>query len=326
MTGASGMLGAGVANALAARGDSVTVLQRRPSGLGLKEVLADVADGDAVGNALTGQDAVVHLAAKVNVIGPEREYQRINVAGTSVVIDACLRAEVPRLVYVSSPSVAHSGRSLVGVGAAPADPASARGHYARTKAIAEQIALAADSDALAVVAVRPHLVWGAGDAQLVARVVDRARRGRLPVIGSGAALLDTTYVSNAVGALVAALDRCEQARGQALVVSNGEPRPIAELLGAICDAAGAPRPSRRVPLRLAAAAGSVVQTTWAINDRLRPDHQGGDPPMTRFLVEQMSTAHWFDQRHTRRVLQWEPRVSLDEGFEELRRYYRDQVG
>ena len=322
VTGASGMLGAGVANALAARGDSVTVLQRRPSGLGLAEVMADVSEPVAVRAAVADQEAVVHLAAKVNVTGPWPEYERVNITGTRTVVDACRAAGVRRLVHVSSPSVAHIGRALTGAGAEPADPVRARGPYARSKAVAEQIALGADADGFAVLAVRPHLVWGPGDAQLVARVVERARRGRLPVIGSGAALADSTYVANAVDALVAALDRCVEARGQALVVTNGEPRPIAELIGSICAAAGVPPPTRHVPVPLAATVGAVVQTSWAIHDRLRPNRPVGDPPITRFVVEQMSTAHWFDQRHTREVLQWRPRISLDDGFLELHRWFR----
>src|SRR5215218_5204659 len=279
------MLGAGVAKALAARGDSVTVLQRRPSGLGLPEVLADVADSAVVQRALTGQDAVIHLAAKVNVVGPEREFQRVNVEGTRAVIDGCRQTGVQRLVYVSTPSVAHSGHALVGVGPAPAEPAAARGPYARTKAVAEHMALAADTNGLAVVALRPHLVFGPVDA------------------------------------FVAALDRCEQVHGQALVVTNGEPRPIAELLGAICDATGVPQPTRRVSPGLAKSAGSAAQLAWAIHDHFWPDHRVEDPPITRFVVEQMSTAHWFDQRQTRRLLHWEPRISLDAGLEELRRHY-----
>ncbi len=217
--------------------------------------------------------------------------------------------------------MAHSGTSLIGRGADPADPLAARGPYARSKAAAEQIALGADHGQLAVVAVRPHLVWGPGDTQLVARVVDRARRGRLVLIGSGAALIDTTYVVNAVDALLAALDRCVEARGQALVVTNGEPRPVAELLSALCRAAGAPEPTRHVPVRLARAGGAMVESVWRLTEGLRTERAADDPPLTRFLVEQLSTAHWFDQRLTRQVLQWEPRVSLDEGFAELQRWY-----
>jgi nucleoside-diphosphate-sugar epimerase len=316
------MLGRGVALALAARGDHVTVLQRRPAGLRLPEVLADVADAEAVRAAVDGHDAVVHLAAKVNVVGPEAEYLRVNVEGTRAVVDACLAAGVERLVHVSSPSVAHPGRSLVGRGADPADPATARGPYARSKAIAERVALGADAGELAVVAVRPHLVWGPGDRQLIARVVDRARGGRLPLLGSGAALIDTTYVSNAVDALLAALDRCLDVRGRALVVTNGEPRPVAEMLSAVCRAAGVRAPTRHVPVRLARAGGAAVESLWALRDRFSPAGPAqDDPPLTRFLVEQMSTAHWFDQRLTREVLEWSPRVSLDEGLAELERWY-----
>ncbi len=317
VTGASGLLGGRTALALAERGDTVTVLQRRPAGLGLPEILADVADAPAVREAVSGHEAVLHLAAKVNVTGPWRDYERANVVGTQSVVDACRAAGVQRLVQVSSPSVAHGGSSLVGAPAGPADPARARGPYARSKALAEQIALAADSPDLAVLAVRPHLVWGPGDTQLVGRIVARARSGRLPLIGTGAVLVDSTYLTNAVEALVAAVDRAPTAHGQALVVTNGEPVPIAELLGGICRAAGVPAPQRQVPVALAKAAGAVAEALWSL--RRSADEQ--DPPLTRFVAEQLSTAHWFDQRLTRAALDWSPRITLAEGFSLLAASY-----
>ncbi len=315
VTGASGMLGRATARALIARGDEVTVLQRRPAGLPCPEVHADVADARAVQRAARGQDAVVHLAAKVDVTGPWPEYRRANVQGTRSIVAACRSEGVGRLVHVSTPAVAHSGSAIVGDTAAPADPTHARGHYARSKAVAEQEALAADAPALAVLAVRPHLVWGPGDTQLVDRIVARARTGRLPLIGSGAALIDTTYVDNAVAALVAALDRCGPVHGRAFVVSNGEPRTVAEVLDRICAAAGVAGPRHRLPVPAATWAGAAVDGLWAALGRR------DTPPLTRFLAEQLSTAHWFDQREVRRALGWEPRVSLDEGFARLARWY-----
>ncbi len=322
VTGASGMLGAAVVDALAARGDRVTVLQRRPSGRGHPEVLADVADAAAVTAAVRDHDAVVHLAAKVHVVGRWAEFVRANITGTRAVLAACRAAGVGRVVHVSTPSVAHAGSALVGAPAGAADPVRARGHYARSKAVAERIALAAGADGggPAVVAVRPHLVWGPGDTQLVGRIVARARSGRLPVVGSGAALIDTTYVTNAADALVAALDRAEAARGQALVVSNGEPRPVAELLGQICRAAGVDPPRFAMSGAVARAAGAAVEAAWAVLPVLR---RAADPPMTRFLAEQLSTAHWFDQRRTREVLGWEPRVDLASGMAALARSFID---
>ena len=311
VTGGSSLLGGSVATALAARGDDVTVMQRRPSGLPLREVLADVTDRAAVSRAVARHDAVVHLAARVGVVGSAAQFREANVEGTRQVVGAARAAGASRFVQVSSPSVAHGGDPLVGVGAGTADPDAARGDYARTKAEAELLALAADSPGFAVVAVRPHLVWGPGDTQLVGRIVDRARSGRLAVIDQGAALIDTTYLDNAVDALVAALDVAESVHGEAFVVSNGEPRTVLEMVSRICLAAGAPLPTRHVPFAVAAAGGGAVERVWA---RLGRDD---DPPMTRFLAEQLATAHWFDQRRTREALRWSPRVGLDEGFARL---------
>jgi nucleoside-diphosphate-sugar epimerase len=315
VTGASGLLGAETAQALARAGHEVTVMQRRSSGLDLPEVLGDITDAGVVRWACTGQDAVIHLAARVSVTGSWEDFERVNVGGTRTLVSAARDAAVTRLVHVSSPSVAHSGSPLVGVGAEPADPAAARGHYARSKAVAEQVALAADSDALAVVAVRPHLVWGPGDTQLVGRVVERARSGRLVLVGGGSALVDTTYVDNAATALVASLARINDVHGKAFVVTNGEPRTVRELLSAICRAAGVPEPTRSVPFAVAAAGGSAVERVWGMLSR------DDEPPMTRFLAEQLATAHWFDQRNTRAALEWSPQVSLDEGFERLAAWY-----
>ncbi|MFA9444551.1 NAD-dependent epimerase/dehydratase family protein [Egicoccus sp. AB-alg6-2] len=311
VTGASGFYGRAVAGALAARGDEVTTLQRRAVAGPFRCVRGDVTDRAVVAEAVAGHDAVVHLAARVGVVGTAAAFEDVNVGGTSVVVDAAREAGVRRFVYVSSPSVAHVGRSLVGAPAAPADPEHARGHYARTKAAGERLALAADAEGLAVVAIRPHLVWGPGDQQLIGRVVARARAGRLALIGDGAALIDTTYVDNAVDATLAALDRAEDVHGRAFVVTNGEPRPVGDVLAAICAAAGVPAPRRRVPFRVAWSGGRLVELGWELLGR------EDDPPMTAFLAEQLATAHWFDQRGTRAALGWAPRVSFDEGLARL---------
>jgi nucleoside-diphosphate-sugar epimerase len=70
-----------------------------------------------------------------------------------------------------------------------------------------------------------------------------------------------------------------------------------------------------VPLPVASAAGSVIEAGWQLLRRR------DTPPMTRFLAEQLATAHWFDQRRTREALSWHPAVTLDEGFRRLAASY-----
>lgn len=315
VTGATSLLGGAVVERLVARGDDVSVFQRRSGFSGLAEHLGDVSDPDAVEQAVGDVEAVVHLAARVGVTGPWSEYEAANVIGTRNVVAAAKASAVRRLVYVSSPAVAYHGASLVGAPAGPADPDRARGNYARSKAQGELIALAADSPDFAVVAIRPHLVWGPGDTQLIGRIVERARAGRLPTIGTGAALIDTTYVDNAADALVASLDRVPEIGGRALVVTNGEPRPVREILNRIVLAAGL-EPSRvRIPYRVAWGGGFIAERIWEWRGKT------GDPPMTSFLAEQLGTAHWFDQSETRHALRWHPTIKLAEGFERLRSWF-----
>ncbi|MCL3860937.1 NAD-dependent epimerase/dehydratase family protein [Actinotalea sp. K2] len=322
VTGASGLLGRAVVEQVRGAGHEVRTFQRRPSGLrGVQDVRGSITVPADVERAVVGTDAVVHLAAKVSLAGDPADFARVNVGGTANLLAAALRHDVARFVQVSSPSVAHTGLSIMGDGALPADPVHARGDYARSKAEAELLALGADSASLPVVAVRPHIVWGPGDTQLVARIVERARAGRLPLLGHGTALIDTTYVDNAASAIAAALERLGETdadgrpggavHGRAYVVTNGEPRPVAEMIAGICAAMGVPAPRWRVPAALARGAGGAVETLW----RLRPG--ADEPPMTRFLAEQLSTAHWFDQRRTRADLRWQPTVSLDDGLARL---------
>lgn len=318
VTGGSSLIGARLAAALSERGDEVVVQQRTRSdaltGVDVRQELGDIRNLDVVARAADGCDAIVHLAAKVGVVGDWDDYRTINVDGTRNILAAARRHGIGRVVHVSSPSVAHGGEPIVGGVAEP--PVLGRRHawYPESKAMAEIDALAASDGDLGVVAIRPHLVWGPGDTQLVGRIVERAAAGRLALVGGGRALVDTTYIDNAVGALVAALDAVAPAAscaGRAYVVSNGEPRMIRELVEGICRAAGVPYAARTVSLRVGRSIGAVVERAWPVLGR------SDEPPLTQFLAEQLGTAHWFDPRPARDDLGWSPQVSIDDGLARL---------
>lgn len=326
VTGASGMLGGEVARTLLEKGWRVRVFQRGHAAVanreGVDEVLGSVTDPDAVAKALEGVDDVVHLAAKVSFAGDWEDFVHVNITGTRVLLTVAQELGVQNVVFVSSPSVAHAGTSIEGVGAEPANPRTARGNYARSKAAAELLALETDGRGLRVAAIRPHIVWGPGDTQLVERIVDRAAAGRLPNLDHGAAMIDTTYIDNASEAIARCLERIDFTHGKAIVVTNGEPRPVGELVARMCAAAGVDAPTRSVPGKVARVAGKVIEKVWPhIPAKLRG--HDSEPPMTEFLAEQMSTAHWFDQKETHELLNWKPSVSLDDGMQRLSQHYKD---
>ncbi len=317
VTGATSMIGRTVINRLVERGDEVTALQRRPSGIeGITEIQGSITDIEVVHRAVEGQEGVIHVAAKVDIVGDFDDFVEVNVQGTTNLTTAARGAGVKRFVYVSTPSVAHAGASIVGGGPATADPDRTSGHYATTKAMAERLSLSSSTEEMPIVAIRPHLVIGPGDTQLVGRILERAEQGRLPLVGTGLALVDATWVDNAAGALVAALDKSPGLGGRAFVVSNGEPRTVHELLARITKAAGVEWSPRLVPSKLAIAGGRLVEKIWDTTGRQ------DEPPMTGFAAEQFSTAHWFDQTETRNALDWEPSVSLADGFEILAEHYQ----
>ena len=322
VTGGGGFLGQALCRALQARGHEVTSFSRSRhaalDALGVRQLQGDLADRQTVLAAFAeGFDAVLHNAAKAGTWGSYQSYFDANVTGTRNVIAACRVHEIGRLVHTSTPSVAH--RATHPVEGASADEVSygegVKAHYAATKIIAEREVLAANDAGLATVALRPRLIWGPGDTQILPKLVERARSGRLRLVGSGDNLVDTTYIDNAAQAHVDALEHLRAGAacaGRAYFISNGEPWPLREVLNGLLRAAGAPEVHATLPFRAAYAIGAVCEALWTALP-LR-----GDPPMTRFLAEQLSTAHWYSMAPATRDFGYVPKVSMAEGMARLR--------
>lgn len=324
VTGGGGFLGGAIVRKLLARGDAVVSLARGDypalREAGVETHRGDIADLEAVTRAARGCEVLFHVAAKAGVWGPREAYERANVHGTRNVIAACQALCVPRLVYTSTPSVVHAGGDIEGADETLPYPDHFATHYPRTKAEAERAVLAANGPALSTVALRPHLVWGPDDNNLVPRIVDRGRSGRLRFVGPPKRV-DTVYVDNAADAHLLAADRLgpdAACAGRAYFVSNDEPRTLDEMVNGILAAAGVPPVSRRISPRLAYAVGALLEAIYGLLRLKR------EPMMTRFVAEQLSTAHWYDIGAARRDLGYAPQVSIDEGLERLRRWFADR--
>lgn len=327
VTGGTGFLGRRLVERLLAQRRSVAVLARHAvpelERAGVRFVQASLDDATAVAAACRGMETVYHVAAKVGVWGPYQAYFRTNVLGTRAIIGGCRSHGVRHLVYTSTPSVVYNGRDLAGDDESLPLTSDCPSPYPLTKAIAEREVLAANSATLRTIALRPHLIWGVGDPHLVPRLLDRARRGRLRIIGEGRNRVDMVHVENAVDAhlLAEAAIRCDRpadspsaaqcAAGRAFFITNGEPVVLWDWVNGLLTALGEPPVTKRISLRTANALAAACELAW----RLLPVPT--EPPLTRFVAAELAKDHWFDISAARRDLGYSPRVTMAAGTRQL---------
>ena len=315
VTGGGGFLGKAIVSRLRNRGDDVVSLARgeypQLIEMGVHTVRGDLTDRNSVLKAAQGCDVVFHVAAKASVDSVYEEFKATNVDGTRNVIQACRELGIKRLVYTSTPSVIHGGGDIQGEDESIPYPAEYIAYYPMTKAEAERMVLAANDGNLATVALRPHIIWGPGDNNLIPRMIQRAKAGRLVKVKGGPYLVDTVYVDNAAHAHLLAADRLApgaQIAGKIYFISNGEPIDMAELIDRILALAGLPPVKRQVSAKTLHIIGWVLETLYRW---FAPHHE---PPVNRFVAHQLSTSHWFDISAARRDLGYEPEISIEEGL------------
>ncbi len=325
VTGGGGFLGGAIVRRLLEQGHQVVSVARGDypelRALGAETVRVDLTDVHRVIDAAAGCDVVFHVAAKAGVWGKEKDFYDANVTGTASVLAACRAHGIPKLVYTSTPSVIHAGGDIEGGDNSLPYPDHFEAPYPATKAIAERAVLAANSDVLSTVAIRPHLIWGPGDTNLGPKLVARSRAGRLRLVAAPGKRVDACYIDNAVDAHILAAERLEPdaaCAGQAYFVTNDEPEPAADIINGILKAAGQPPCEAYLPAGLAYAVGWLMELAW----KLLP--LADEPPMTRFLAKQLSTSHHYDLTATREDLGYAPRVSTAQGMEKLAAWYRAQ--
>ena len=353
VTGGTGFLGRRLVERLLAQGRRVTVLARTPApdleARGVRFLRASLDDASAVTAACENIDTLFHVAAKVGVWGRYDDFYRINVLGTRALLEGARRHGVRNFIHTSTPSVVYNGRDLANADESLPLTIACPSPYPLTKAIAEREVLAANSPELRTVALRPHLIWGVGDPHLVPRVLERARAGRLRIVGTGQNRVDMVHVENAVDAhLLAetALEKCHvlrdtphvaaptsafhsspftlhsspaSAAGRAYFITNDEPVVLWDWINQLLTALGEKPVTRHLSLSTASSIGAICETLWRVFP-LR-----GEPPMTRFIAAELAKDHWFNLAAARRDLGYAPKISMSTGTADLIASYRAQA-
>ncbi|TFG53022.1 MAG: NAD-dependent epimerase/dehydratase family protein [Gemmatimonadales bacterium] len=313
VTGGGGFLGHRIVRLLCVRGERVRVVARRRyptvEALGAKGIQIDIRDAAALKAALWGADIVYHVAAKTGHWGPKQDFWSVNVEGTRSVLEAARSCGIRRFVYTSTPSVVGYAHDVENGGPDLPYADVHESPYAASKAEAERMVLAASGTGMRTVALRPHLLIGPGDRQMMPQLVRRAVAGRLRIVGDGRNRVDLTDVDNAAWAHLDAAVALEQpgapCAGRAYFISNGEPVVLWDWLNVVLQELGLPPVTRSLSLGLTRAAGAAAEGLWGAM------RIGGEPPITRFLAAALARSHWYDLEPARRDIGYRVRVSME---------------
>ena len=324
VTGGGGFLGGAIVKALKERGDEVICLQRgnypELNQSGVKAIQGDMTDQTTVDHATKGCDVVYHVAGLTGVWGLYEDYYHINVTGTECVLNACRKNHIKKLVYTSSPSVIFNGIDEENVDESIPYPETYYNHYQRTKSTAEQMILAANENDLATVALRPHLIWGPGDPHLVGRILERAKKQKLKLVAGKQNLVDTTYIDNAALAHLMAADKLDigsPCSGKAYFITNGEPRVMSDIINGILKSHDMPEITSTVPAQLLYIIGTISEWVYSFL-RIK-----SEPMMTRFIARQLTCAHWYNLDAAIKDLEYQPKISIEEGMQKLHKAFKD---
>ena len=303
VTGANGFVGAAVCRRLLAQGHTVIGAVRRADAEllpGVQRRLVESLGPDTRwGEALTGIDAVVHLAARVHVMAdtaadPLTEFRHANTEGTLHLARESARLGVQRLVFMSSIKV-NGEATAPGQPFNADDPAAPVDPYGQSKAEAETgLREITRATGLTIAILRPPLVYGPGVGGNMRTLLNAVRRGLPLPLGAIDNRRSLIHVDNLADATACVLDRQAAGRCDTYLLADGEDVSTADLIRRVARAMRRPARLIPVPVALLRLLGLGTGRSGAI-DRLTGSLQ-------------------VDASAIRDSLGWAPPVRLDDGL------------
>ena len=314
VTGATGFIGSHLAERLVTSGARVRVLVRNPKKLlpslqdRVEVVAGDLLQPDSFAAAVAGREIIFHVAAWLGSPNRLDAAHAINVTATRQLAEAARSAGARR--FISTSSVAVYGPLNAGL-IDETQPHWNVYAYAETKSLGEAAAFQTATDHFGVTVLRPAEVYGPRGGAWTVTPVSLAKRGLPSLIGGGRGMCHPVYVDNLVDAYLYAATRPE-AIGQAFTICDCDV-PWREFYGRYATMAG--KRARSIPVALAQAAALLSEAGSKITRR---------PPLfTRDTLGFITGQCRLSTEKAKRLLDWSPQVSLDEGLRRTEAWLRE---
>jgi len=313
VTGGSGFVGGYLIPFLIERGHTVIALARssetldKVSALGATAVGGDLDTIETLQSALLGCEAIIHLAAAFQMWGDEAWFYHVNVQGTDNLLEAARRAGVQRFVYMSAASVIGGGTPAHDVDEHYHPPHTPDDLYSKTKLLAEQHVIAANSGALHTIALRPPLIWARGHS-MTETIREAVDQNRWVWIGGGKHGLSTVHVLNLCTATLAALERGHG--GEIYFITDGAAQSVKTFLTAWLSTEGIQPGERNIARPVVLLSARIFAIVWR-TFRLR-----GEPPLTPGMVYMLGTELTVSDRKAREQLGYDNALNVADGLKQ----------
>ncbi|THU89235.1 hypothetical protein K435DRAFT_729339 [Dendrothele bispora CBS 962.96] len=327
-------VGRHVVERLKSRGDQVSVFDTTQRHVDVPFYSGDIRVEAEISDAIqkSGATCIIHTISPLSIRNQENPqiFHQVNVEGTKNVIEAAKRLGVRKLIYHSSSGVVFDGHDILNGDENLPYVKHPESPYTLSRILAEKAVLAANGkDELKTAVIRPAGSFGEGDQELIVGAYDAWKKGSTNVqLGDNKNLSDKTYVGNVALALVLAADKLDNdgVSGQAFFVGNNDPRPFWDFMRTIWDGfddafPNQARPKKKPFVIPRAAALLLAHLMGFFAWILRRD----PPVLTPYTVTFATASFTFSSAKAKKLLGYEPEVSVDEGIKRTIKWWKDEI-
>lgn len=319
VTGAGGFLGFEIAKLLTENKNLKVINISRThhvklDEIGVETIKCDISNKEQVSQIdLTDVEGIFHVAAIAGVWGKASDFYNVNFLGTKNLVDRAIESNIKHFIYTSTPSVVFGKDDIIAGDESLDYPEKYYTDYARTKSMAEKYVRSKSSERFRTISIRPHLIWGGGDPHLIPRVLEKARTGKLKIVGEGDNLVDIIYVKNAalahLMAYQALLEKPELS-GNCYFVGQERPVRLWDFINDILRRKNIRPLESSISYKAAYFVGFLLEKVFKFVGIYHPE-----PPMTRFVAMQLAKSHYFSHEKAKEDFGFEPKYSIEEALD-----------
>jgi nucleoside-diphosphate-sugar epimerase len=315
VTGGSGFVGQNLIPLLVDKGYTVYALARSATAIekvekmGAIAIVGDLDNQQGIAQGTKDAETVFHLAASVDFFASEKLLYNLHVKATALVLEEAKKAGVRNLVYLGAASVIMNGRPILKADESFVSDNIIDG-YSRTKLAAEKLVLAANSIQIRTLSIRPPLIWGKGDPNILPAIIEAIQKGQMQFIGGGAHQIVTCHVKNVCEALLLA----EQGGhgGESYFITDGEPVVFRDFIERYVGTQGISVPDKSVSVGMAKFIAGMMEFVW------KTFHLKGHPPLYKAMVNTLGLAFITSDAKARSEFGYQGSMSVTQGLAEIK--------